>query len=481
MLLPNNPEINVKLINEKLESVRVHRRRLTPLLLSLQSAAVPHGRSTCHKDGSIRLSARSPGVRGLIKAIPVIGGAIVYLYRRKKAICAPGLQWKQRLRLVPVIGSLAAWTYSLVKLNAVRSQIASDLVQLRHRQVVLEGSVEQMNARLTQIESLQLGSRLGQIESQQLDQRLNSFENLQLHQRLAQVEALEIDSRLNQLDQTSRNVTTEIKARDNRVAALTRELRRLSDAVPSRPLPVTVSTAHASAALRDVPVASEHSDMDSFYVEFEDAFRGTAQDIAKRLEVYLPYLAKFSGDADGHVVDVGCGRGEWLGLLRGHNIKATGVDLNAAMVDACLVQGLQAQSMDAIEYLRQQPEASLAAVTGFHIMEHLPLKVLLELFDAALHALRPDGLIIFETPNPENLVVGACNFYYDPTHLNPIVPAVAQFMAVQRGFAKAEILRLHPFPVSHRLIEDSEVAKRLNQALYGPQDYALLAWKTHAN
>ena len=116
---------------------------------------------------------------------------------------------------------------------------------------------------------------------------------------------------------------------------------------------------------------------------------------------------------------------------------------------------------------------------GFHIIEHLPFDTLLALFDAALKALRPDGMVIFETPNPENLLVGACNFYYDPTHLNPIVPTVAEFIARQRGFAKAEILRLHPYPDSHRLVEDSEIAKRFNNALYGPQDFALLASKTH--
>jgi O-antigen chain-terminating methyltransferase len=135
--------------------------------------------------------------------------------------------------------------------------------------------------------------------------------------------------------------------------------------------------------------------------------------------------------------------------------------------------------MDAIQYLSLQPPGSLAVVTGFHIIEHLPFETLLALFDAALKALRPDGMVIFETPNPENLLVGACNFYCDPTHLNPIVPTVAEFIARQRGFAKAEILRLHPYPNSHRLVEDSEIAKRFNNALYGPQDFALLASKTH--
>jgi O-antigen chain-terminating methyltransferase len=180
------------------------------------------------------------------------------------------------------------------------------------------------------------------------------------------------------------------------------------------------------------------------------------------------------------MVDVGCGRGEWLGLLQQQGFHVTGIDLNPDMVSYCTALGLQAQCMDAVAYLRGQPENSLALVTGFHIIEHLPFEILLNLLDAALRALRPDGLVIFETPNPENLIVGACNFYYDPTHRHPIVPVVAQFMAQQRGFAKAEILRLHPYPQDHLLAEDSEIAKRVNQAFYGPQDYAVVAWKTHA-
>ncbi|MGH8807152.1 MAG: methyltransferase domain-containing protein, partial [Noviherbaspirillum sp.] len=102
-------------------------------------------------------------------------------------------------------------------------------------------------------------------------------------------------------------------------------------------------------------------------------------------------------------------------------------------------------------------------------------------FDASLRALRPDGLIIFETPNPENASVGSCNFYSDPTHRHPLVPDVMEFIARQRGFAKAEILRLHPYPEFLRVQEDSDTARRLNHLFYGPQDFSVLAWKTRTS
>lgn len=242
------------------------------------------------------------------------------------------------------------------------------------------------------------------------------------------------------------------------------------------------ATSGRSGPSSTAPTATDDSPTgDTFYIDFENAFRGTREDITERLTVYLPYLDKLIGDATAHLVDIGCGRGEWLALMGQHGIQATGVDLNRDMVQACLDQGFDAQCTDALHYLRQQPQGSLAAVTGFHIIEHLPFKLLLSLFDAALRALRPGGLVIFETPNPENLVVGACYFYSDPTHNSPIVPGVAHFMARQRGFDQVEILPLHPYPDSYFLPEDSELAKRFNRAFYGPQDYAILARKAYAN
>ena len=86
--------------------------------------------------------------------------------------------------------------------------------------------------------------------------------------------------------------------------------------------------------------------------------------------------------------------------------------------------------------------------------------------DAAYHALAEGGILIFETPNPENLIIGACNFYFDPTHLHPIVPDVAQFIATQRGFSSAQILRLHPFPEDYQMSGDSHVENALNRFFF---------------
>ena len=219
------------------------------------------------------------------------------------------------------------------------------------------------------------------------------------------------------------------------------------------------------------------ADLASFYVAFEDQFRGGRDDIKQRLRVYLPRIAHLAGDAQALALDVGCGRGEWLELLAEQDMRAVGVDSNAAMVAACVARGHSAQCADAITYLQTLPAGSLALVTGFHIIEHIPFATQIALLDAALMALRPGGCLILETPNPENLRVGACSFYTDPTHLRPLLPDVAQFMARQRGFATTDIMRLHPCPDTERLAADGPTQLVLNDALFGARDFALIATK----
>jgi O-antigen chain-terminating methyltransferase len=221
------------------------------------------------------------------------------------------------------------------------------------------------------------------------------------------------------------------------------------------------------------------ADLAEFYVAFEDQFRGGREDIKQRLHVYLPRIAHLAGDARACALDIGCGRGEWLELLAEQDIRVIGVDSNAAMVAACVARGQSAHCADAITYLRSLPAGSLALVTGFHIIEHIPFATQIALLDAALLALRPGGCLILETPNPENLRVGACSFYTDPTHLRPLLPDVAQFMARQRGYADTEILRLHPCPESERLALEGATQQVINDALFGARDFALIATKAH--
>ena len=227
--------------------------------------------------------------------------------------------------------------------------------------------------------------------------------------------------------------------------------------------------------------------LDAMYVGFEDDFRGVRAEIKRRLSAYLPLLPTGIGSSFAPAVDLGCGRGEWLELLKEHDLIVTGVDLNRVMAESCREQGLAVVEADALTYLREQSDGSLGLITGFHIIEHLPLRALIALFDEALRVLKPGGMVIFETPNPENLVVGACNFYMDPTHRNPMPPAMTQFLVEARGFVRVEIRRMNQQLLNDplRLLESGMPgAAELNPLIqmakehyFAAPDYAVVAYK----
>jgi 2-polyprenyl-3-methyl-5-hydroxy-6-metoxy-1,4-benzoquinol methylase len=222
-------------------------------------------------------------------------------------------------------------------------------------------------------------------------------------------------------------------------------------------------------------VAAEKSQLlDWFYASLGDHFRGTSQEIKAKLKFYLPMLADAGITKD--ILDLGCGRGEWLEVLREAGLPAQGIDANQLVVSECTGKGLQAMAADAISYLRQMDDNSLNCVSAFHVVEHLPLADLISLFDEILRALRPGGLLMLETPNPENVLVGSCTFYLDPTHRNPIPSDTLRFLVESRGFCRPEVFKLHPV-TSKQLRGNDELTQRFNEFFFGPQDYAVIARK----
>ena len=219
--------------------------------------------------------------------------------------------------------------------------------------------------------------------------------------------------------------------------------------------------------------------LDAMYLNFENQFRGTRQQIREMQRVYLPYLESTKTvTKDTMILDLGCGRGEWLELLKENGYIAKGIDTNKVMVRQCMDLSLEVVEADVIEYLRSQEDNSFGAITGFHIVEHLPFKTLVALFDESFRILKPGGIIIFETPNPENIIVGACNFYFDPTHRNPIPPITLKYLIEARGFENTEILRLHPYNYFDDKIDNVNIDKQLRLLFDAEQDYSVIGHKT---
>jgi O-antigen chain-terminating methyltransferase len=229
----------------------------------------------------------------------------------------------------------------------------------------------------------------------------------------------------------------------------------------------------SSDNVSEAPVAGA---FDAFYVSFEDRFRGSREDIKQRVTFYLPLLRDVPGESDLPVVDLGCGRGEWLELLEENGFRATGVDLNQRMVAQCNERGLTALHADAVAHLRSLGEGSCCAITGFHIIEHLPFETLMQLLAETWRVLQPGGIAIFESPNCKNLSVGASTFNLDPTHRNPVFPETAQFMLDSQGFADVQLHYLSPNPSNAFGGSDKDSAK-LHELFYGPQDFAVVGRK----
>jgi O-antigen chain-terminating methyltransferase len=212
-----------------------------------------------------------------------------------------------------------------------------------------------------------------------------------------------------------------------------------------------------------------------FYLSFEDKYRGSRDLIKLRLRVYLPFIEPLMAlYEEAKVVDLGCGRGEWLELLVEAGFQPYGVDVDPGMLAVCEDRGLNVELKDVIAALKELSDSSQIVVSGFHVVEHLPFANLQILVQEALRVLKPGGLLILETPNPENILVATLNFYLDPTHQRPIPPDLLSFLPVYYGFDRVKTLRLQE---AEELVK-GKTSLSLHDVLGGASpDYAVIAQK----
>ena len=212
----------------------------------------------------------------------------------------------------------------------------------------------------------------------------------------------------------------------------------------------------------------------TFYYQFENRYRGSRELIKSRLKVYLPFVTPvFNVLRSATAVDLGCGRGEWLELVGELGAKALGVDIDHNMLEACAEINLNAVNADAVTYLRDVESESLCVVSAFHFVEHISFQDLKDLISEAERVLKPGGLLILETPNPDNLVVGSHLFYSDPTHIAPIPNTLLSFTVEFAGFKTVKAIFLQEDPEIH-----SKEPLSLLDVLAGVSpDYAIVAQK----
>jgi SAM-dependent methyltransferase len=286
----------------------------------------------------------------------------------------------------------------------------------------------------------------------------------------------EIDDAITQL-----RAVTDVAQRTAMLAKREVDRRAANPPPASHPSPISPAS-----------LASPALPADFQYVGFEDRFRGSEADIRARLADYVPYFAGLS-----NVLDVGCGRGEFLALLQEKGVAAKGLDLNAEMVEVCKSRGLDATAADARGYLEGVPDESLGGLIAVQVIEHLEPAYLTHVLGLAFDKLRPGGRIVLETINPACWVAFFESFIRDLTHVKPIHPETLQYLLQASGFSSVEIIYRAPIAPEGRLQKvaarpehfgdtapDSLTelvssfnrnVDRLNDRMFSFQDYAAIA------
>jgi SAM-dependent methyltransferase len=240
---------------------------------------------------------------------------------------------------------------------------------------------------------------------------------------------------------------------------LTRVERRGSGGPGKAAAPVTVAAQPAAASLPD-------------YFAFESRMRGSVDAVRERQRAYVDDFRQASP-----VLDIGCGRGELLLLLREAGVEARGIDADADMVAYARGEGLDVEQADLLEYLERVGDASLGGIFMGQVVEHLPPGVLVRSLELSAAKLRPGGLLIAETINPLS-PLALRHYFADLTHAQPLVPETLQLLARQSGFAETELRFLNE-PADRLTEPDDPViaanVRRLNELLFAPLDYALVA------
>ncbi len=239
--------------------------------------------------------------------------------------------------------------------------------------------------------------------------------------------------------------------------------------------------AELSVRLAELEVAERRRTFRPWFTNerFEDEFRGGLLELRER---YRDLVAHFAG-LPAPVLEIGCGRGEFLQLLAEIGVAASGVELDPELAKLASGRGLQVVAANGLEVLRDAESGSLGGVALIQVVEHLTAQEVVELVSMAADKVRRDGKVVIETVNPQSLYVFARAFYLDPTHAQPVHPGYLSFLFKEAGFHDVFIEWRSPPPDDEVLLEPGpraaepqrENVRRLNRLLFAPQDYALIA------
>jgi 2-polyprenyl-3-methyl-5-hydroxy-6-metoxy-1,4-benzoquinol methylase len=206
------------------------------------------------------------------------------------------------------------------------------------------------------------------------------------------------------------------------------------------------------------------------YTRFSYRFRGSEEEIRRSQEFYKPYFANCHD-----VLDIGCGRGEFLETMREIAVNARGIDLGAESVGYCRSKGLRADEADLFPFLANEPEGAFDGIFSSQVVEHLAPGQLPEMIRLCASRLRRGGLLAIETPNPDCLAIFATYFYLDPTHTRPVPHALLEFYMEEAGMGEIEVRPLSQ--AIDTMPELAELPQAFRERFFGGLDYAIIARK----
>jgi len=362
---------------------------------------------------------------------------------------------------LPVLAPVAS-SFKKVVRGSVRWYINGILQQIERFGASVIYALRMTSDRLREVEatSQDAGATVGSLE-----EKVGSMESM-LSDLMARAEALQKEN-------------DGVRARE-RLPVLERAVRGLREERERTAAPP------ASASEQKEAGRSLAADKNLDYMDFENHFLGPEEERRERMRLYVDGFRELPGP----VVDLGCGRGEFLEVLGDSGIRGYGVERHPDMLARCREKGIEVVDSNAIDHLSSLPAESLGGIFSAHMIEHLEIPDVPRLFELAAHTLAPGGSLVIETPNPRSLYVFAWAFYIDLGHLRPLHPLLLEYLAQTAGFRDVRIEYFFPPPVDirpvpleavgnaelDRVIERvNENFKRLDDVVFGPQDYALVA------
>lgn len=413
------------------------------------------------------------------------------------------LRCLRKLIRIPVIGRVFRFTYHFFCINRTINSMISWNMKLQEK---IQG-LENLTDRVQVLENLpgrvQALEELAEVRVEKLVNQSKKLEQLEslFNYRVEQLENLSVriermgdmPGRVENLEENIRNNNVLIQKHESALSEdfqkQKKSLENFSVAFSNLKSEIkqmqSAARSEKSEEVMEKPVSTAVPEGDAYfsidYFDFENRFRGSREHVKKVQEIYLPYFRNCTD-----VLDLGCGRGEFVELLQENGIGVRGVDLYLPYVEYCKMQNLPVEQGDALAYLREQEQVD--GIFLGQVVEHLSTEQTIGLCKEAYDKLKEGGYLIMETPNPTSLAIYTESFYMDPSHNRPIHPKTLQYIAEKQGFSEVKILftessRL-PYHIP-KLAEHGEgrahefdlAMERVADMLFGSQDYAIIAKK----